>query len=64
MTFHDHNPPPPPQDYTPRSVYILYYHVLYVGGSKAPILYHDTMYYHILDVYKKIYGDRFICLHV
>ena len=32
---------------------------------KAPILYYDTMYYHIFDVYiKKFYGDRFIYLHV
>ena len=53
VTFHDHKPPPPPYDYICGSVYILYYHVLYVGGSKAPILYHDTMYYYILDVYIK-----------
>ena len=23
---------------------------LYFGGSEAPFLYYDTMYYHILDV--------------
>ena len=53
VTFHDHNPPPPPQDQIPGSLYILYYRVLYVGGSRAPILYHDAMYSHILDIYKK-----------
>ena len=31
----------------------MYYHVLYVGSSRAPILYHEIMYYHILDVYIK-----------
>ena len=31
----------------------MYYYLLYVGGSRAPILYHDTMYYHIFDVYIK-----------
>ena len=50
VTFHDHNPPPPPQDQTPGSVYILYDRVLYDGGLKSPILYDDTMYYHIFDV--------------
>ena len=50
VTFHDHNPPPPSQDYIPGSLYIFYYRVLYVGGSRAPFLYHYTMYYHILDV--------------
>ena len=31
----------------------MYDRVLYDGGLKAPILYHDTMYYHIFDVYIK-----------
>ena len=33
-----------------RRVQLLYYHVLYFGGLRAPFLYHDTMYYHILVV--------------
>ena len=33
----------------------MYYCVLYVGGSKAPILYHDTMYYHIFAFIYKIF---------
>ena len=35
VTFHDHNPPPTPQDQTRRSVYVLYDRVLYDGGFKS-----------------------------
>ena len=64
VTFHDHNPPPPPQAYIPRSDTFCTIVYLYFGGARAPFLYYDTMYYHILDVYKNFYDDRFIYLHV
>ena len=35
VTYHDHNPLPPPQDQTPGSVSILYYRV-YDGGFQSP----------------------------
>ena len=49
-------------------VYIfLYDHVVYFGGSEAPILYMTLMYYDItfLDLMKNIYDDRLLFyLHV
>ena len=45
----------------------LYDHVLYVGGSKAPILHMTLMYYDVTlwILMKNIYDDRFyLYLHV
>ena len=63
VIYHDHNPPPP-QDQIPGSVYVLYDRVLYDGSFESSTFVYDTMYYHIFDIYKKFYGDRFIYLHV
>ena len=50
VTFHNQNPPSPPraQILGSNTFYTTVY--LYFGGSEAPFLYYDTMYYHILDV--------------
>ena len=50
VTFQDQNPPPPPQAQIPMSDTFCTTVYLYFGGSEAPFLYYDTMYYHILDV--------------
>ena len=48
-------------------VYFLYDHVVYFGGSEAPILYMKLMYYDVTFLYlmKNIYDDRLLFyLHV
>ena len=65
VTFHDQNPPSPPQAQTPGSDTFYTTVNLYFGGSEAPFLYYDTcVLSHFGCLMKNFYDDLFIYLHV